>query len=117
MPWWNYFSNPLFWILLAGGFLLMLLLGTLFLAIGLFAAEAKHVTLKDVVTTNLIGTALDYIPILGIFLYWRTLNMRHEIGLPMAAAIWVIAWFIPVLMISIPIFLFLLPGFIPFWAL
>jgi hypothetical protein len=39
MPWWDYFSNPLFWILMVSGFLLILMIGVLFLAIALEAIE------------------------------------------------------------------------------
>jgi hypothetical protein len=117
MPWWNYFGNPLFWILLVFGFLLMLVIGTLFLAISLYAIEAKQVTFRDVLVTNLFGTVVDYVPILGIFSYWWIVVKRHGTGWLSAAAVWIIAWFVPAFMISTIFFLFLLPGFIPFWAL
>jgi hypothetical protein len=95
----------------------MLTIGILFLAIGLYAVEGEHTSFRDVFQTNLIGVALDYIPLIGVILYWRTVVRHHDTSWAGAAAVWLIAWFIPALILSIQFSLFLLPGFIPFFAL
>jgi biotin transporter BioY len=80
MPWWNYFNNPLFWILMVSGFLLILVIGALFLAIALEAIEGKNTGFRDIFVTNLIGVAFNYIPLIGITLYCRNVVRRHETG-------------------------------------
>jgi riboflavin transporter FmnP len=93
------------------------MLGALFLSTALEAVEGKNTAFRHVFVTNLIGAVVDSIPIIVCIFYWWTVLIRHETSWASAIVAWLIAWLIPALMISILFFLFLLPGFIPLWAL
>jgi hypothetical protein len=100
------FLNPMWLIVfLAAAILIGLVLGTLFLHVGLGAVGGKHREFGTVFVTVLIGTVLGWIPCLGCIIYWYIIKLRHETSWGGAIGAWLIAGLIP-LVIALLLFMF-----------
>jgi len=80
-------------------FVLMLVLGTLFLMAGLSVVGGKNRSFGTTFVTVLIGTILTLIPCLGCIIYWYIIKTRHETGWGGAIAAWLIAGLIPLIIV------------------
>jgi len=80
-------------------FVIGLVLGTLFLMLGLSAVNGKHREFGTVFVTVLIGVVLSIIPCLGCILYWYMIKTRHETGWGGAIAAWLIAGLVPIVIV------------------
>jgi hypothetical protein len=80
MPWWNFINHPAFWIGILVTLILLLVIGAIFLSIGLGVAKAKNTDFSNVFITNLIGVILAlFLPwFIGWILYWYIIKVRHE---------------------------------------
>jgi hypothetical protein len=94
-------------------FVLMLVLGTLFLMAGLSVVNGKNRGFGETFVTVLIGSILTLIPCLGCIIYWYIIKTRHETGWGGAIGAWLIAGLIPlVIVFGVLIFLFGIGAFI-----
>nr|MDO8099741.1 hypothetical protein [Candidatus Njordarchaeota archaeon] len=100
--------------------ILLLVLGAIFLSVGLGVGEAKNTEFGNVFITNLIGAILAlFLPwFIGRILYWYIIKVRHETDWGGAIIAWFLAWIIPVVIVSV-IFIFfaLIPGLIPMFPI
>jgi hypothetical protein len=80
-------------------FIIMLVLGTLFLMAGLSVVNGKHREFGTTFITVLIGTILTLIPCLGCIIYWYIIKTRHETGWGGAIGAWLIAGLIPLVIV------------------
>ena len=80
-------------------FVLMLVLGTLFLIVGLGVVNGKHREFGTTFVTVLIGSILTLIPCLGCIIYWYIIKTRHETGWGGAIGAWLIAGLIPLIIV------------------
>jgi hypothetical protein len=100
-------------IIIALFFVLALVLGALFLKVGLGAVTSENRGFGTVFVTVLIGVILSMIPCLGCILYWYMIKVRHHTGWGGAIAAWLIAGLIPILIvIGVVIVVFLALGFL-----
>jgi hypothetical protein len=118
MPWWDFVHHPSFLIAILVVLLLLLVLGAIFFSVGISVANGKHRDFGDVFVTNLIGVIFAlFLPFLiGWILYLYIINVRHETGWGGAILAWLIAWIIPVVIVSVIfVAIVLIPGFAPLW--
>ena len=93
-------------------FVLTLLIGSVFLLIGLKVVNAPVTDFGKVFVTVLLMAIVGVIPCLGCILQWYFIKTRHEIGWGQAILAWLLAGLIP-LVIALGVALFLGWG-IPF---
>jgi hypothetical protein len=102
-------ANPVMLLMVVAlFFVIMLVLGALFLKVGLGAVNGKHKEFGTVFVTVLIGVILSYIPCLGCILYWYMIKTRHEVGWGGAIAAWLIAGLIPLAIVLVIVFIIFL---------
>jgi hypothetical protein len=80
-------------------FILALVLGALFLMLGLRVVNGQNRGFGAVFVTVLIGVVLSLIPCLGCILYWYIIKVRHQTGWGGAIGAWIIAGLIPILIV------------------
>lgn len=92
--------NPVNLLIIVAVFILLgLVLGALFLKVGLGAVTSENRQFGTVFVTVLIGVILSIIPCLGCILYWYIIKVRHHTGWGGAIAAWLIAGLIPILIV------------------
>jgi hypothetical protein len=85
-----------------------LVLGTVFLMIGLGAVSSKNKEFGTIFVTNLIGAILMvFIPCLGVILYWYIIKTRHETTWGGAIGAWLISIIVPIIILLAVFFLVL----------
>jgi hypothetical protein len=87
-------------------FILALVLGALFLMLGLRVVNGQNRGFGTVFVTVLIGVILSLIPCLGCILYWYIIKTRHQTGWGGAIGAWLIAGLIPILIVVAVLFVF-----------
>jgi hypothetical protein len=90
-------------------FVLGLILGALFLMLGLRVVNGQNRGFGAVFVTVLIGVILSLIPCLGCILYWYIIKTRHQTGWGGAIGAWLIAGLIPILIVVAVLLVFFLP--------
>lgn len=87
-------------------FVLTLLIGSVFLLIGLKVVNAPVTDFGTVFVTVLLMAIVGVIPVLGCILQWYFIKTRHEVGWGQAILAWLLAGLIP-LVIALGVSLFL----------
>jgi len=77
-------------------FILTLVMGSIFLLIGLKAVNAPVIDFGKVMVTVLLMAIVAVIPCLGCILQWYFIKTRHEIGWGQAIVAWILAGLIPI---------------------
>lgn len=90
-------------------FVLGLILGALFLMLGLRVVNGQNRGFGAVFVTVLIGVILSLIPCLGCILYWYIIKTRHQTGWGGAIGAWLIAGLIPILIVVAVVLVIFLP--------
>jgi len=90
-------------------FILALVLGALFLMLGLRVVNGQNRGFGAVFVTVLIGVILSLIPCLGCILYWYIIKTRHQTGWGGAIGAWIIAGLIPILIVVAVVVVIFLP--------
>jgi len=90
-------------------FILALVLGALFLMLGLRVVNGQNRGFGAVFVTVLIGVILSLIPCLGCILYWYIIKTRHQTGWGGAIGAWLIAGLIPILIVVAVVLVIFLP--------
>lgn len=98
-------------IILILAIVIVLILGTVFLLIGLKVVDGKHTEFGSVFVTALIMALTWYIPCLGCIIAWIVINSRHDTGFGMAIVAWIIAGLIPLIIIGGLVFFLFFPIF------
>jgi len=91
-------------------FILALVLGALFLMLGLRVVNGQNRGFGAVFWTVLIGVILSLIPCLGCILYWYIIKTRHQTGWGGAIGAWLIAGLIPILIVVAVVLVIFLPA-------
>lgn len=93
------------WVFLLLGLVIPLLLGSIWLMLGLKAVKADETGFGTVFVTNLIGVLLNLIPCIGCLIYWLAIiPKRHDIGRGAALGALVISWLISAVINAILLF-------------
>ncbi|MHA1834477.1 MAG: hypothetical protein ACTSV7_10855 [Candidatus Baldrarchaeia archaeon] len=95
-------------------FILTLIIGSIFLLIGLKVVGAPETDFGRVFVTALLMAIVGVIPCLGCILQWYFIKTRHEVGWGQAILAWLLAGLIP-LVIALGVALFIGWG-IPFMS-
>ena len=83
-----------------------LILGALFLLIGLKLVQAEETGFGTAFVTNLIGVLLGFIPCIGCLVYWLVIiPKRHDCGKGAALGALLISWVLPYIIVFAIIFL------------
>jgi hypothetical protein len=99
------FANPVSLVIFFVALIVIsLILGTLFLMVGLGAVNGKHREFGTVFLTALIGSIVGQV---CCILYWYIIKSRHETSWGGAIVAWIIAGLIP-LAIVLAVFLFII---------
>ncbi len=87
----------------------VLILGTVFLFIGLKVVDGRNMEFGAVFVTAFIMALTSWIPCIGCIIAWVVINSRHDTGFGKAIVAWLIAELIPYLIAGAVIFFVLLP--------
>lgn len=89
-----------FLVVVVVALVLFLVLGAVFLMIGLGMVGGKKREFGTVFVTNLIGVILqEFIPCVGCIIFWYIIKTRHETGWGGAIGAWLISIIIPAIIL------------------
>ncbi len=91
----------------------MLLIGTLFLKVGITKVDGNKTEFGPVFLTMILMGLVSMVPCAGIFLAWWVISARHETSYGKAILAWLIAALLSVLVELILIVIIYFAGLVP----
>ena len=89
--------------------IVFLVVGAIFLYIGVKAVKGKNDKFGEIFVTNLINLLVGWIPIIGCIIQMLVINARHETGCGGSIVAWLLAALLPYIVIIVVCWFFI-PG-------